>query len=298
MMEEEPSSLPRPRRKGTHYGTTIPTKKVKTSQSVQGTEVNNSTQQNANNNNDLTNNNLNNNKTMENNLQATNNNMDADISLPQSTEINFENNSSKETNNEEDEIASQCTVESDKSEHDEWRKQANMKRYKATVQLSSILGKNIGEKIATVQNGITGINYITIRTEKDINDKQLYIAVYFENKEACTDACKINFPGSTSEQQASLLQVMAYRQQKNHSQGNGVKFWDMHISMQKREIRHLIETKFGEIAQFSTYTIGMWQTATVYFKDPQIEADVLAEWAHVLGDEVCRVSSIGTTMKQ
>ncbi|CAG8455508.1 6580_t:CDS:2, partial [Diversispora eburnea] len=92
------------------------------------------------------------------------------------------NNNAEISEEEASDSESVVTVNSFQSEHEEWRKMAKLEKYKAWVKVSVVKGKNLGEKIQNITSALDK-NIITIRTEKNRDDRELYIAIYFGKKE-------------------------------------------------------------------------------------------------------------------
>lgn len=191
---------------------------------------------------------------------------------------------------------SEASVESFKSEHEEWRLSIQMQKYKAWIKTVEVKGKNLSEKVDYISN-LMGKKIITIKTEKNRDDKQMYIAVYFEKKEDMENACKMEIDGN-KEGDRSTLKRTATNQNRTINNKNGVKFWDIPLGMQEQEFKGMIKNKFGNVTSCSMSTRGMWSSAIVHFEKPDTAAEILSEWSQIVGEESCRVTNPECTFAQ
>jgi len=198
-------------------------------------------------------------------------------------------NNDAEINEEEDsDSESVLTVNSFQSEHEEWRKMAKLEKYKAWVKVSVVKGKNLGEKIQNITSALDK-NIITIRTEKNRDDRELYIAIYFGKKEDMEKACEMEIEGKIENDKPKLVRTTITQNRINNKE-KGVKFWDIPVGMREQEFKHMLNHKFGKLISCTMSTRGMWSSAIAYFDDPNISGQILSEWSQTVGEESCRVS--------
>lgn len=179
-------------------------------------------------------------------------------------------------------------MESFKSAHEEWRLSIQMQKYKAWIRTAEVKGKNLSEKVDYISN-LIGKKIITIKTEKNREDKQMYIAVYFEKKGDMENACKMEIIGN-KEGDRSMLKRTATNQNRINNDKNGVKFWDIPLGMQEQEFKGMLKNKFGNVTSCNMSTRGMWSSAVVHFEKPDTAAEILSEWSQIVGEESCRVT--------
>ncbi|RHZ54951.1 hypothetical protein Glove_421g119 [Diversispora epigaea] len=119
------------------------------------------------------------------------------------TDVNTTATDGKDARAGTDDTESVNSEDSFLSEHEEWRKKINLQKYKVWIKTVAIKGKNLKEKIDSVADLLdkNNIKIITIKTEKNIEDKQMN-------------------PRQT-------LTRAAISQNRTNNNENGVKFWDM-----------------------------------------------------------------------
>jgi len=211
------------------------------------------------------------------------------------TETDEENNETTEknvTSTETDDIESLNSEDSFLSEHEEWRKKINFQKYKVWIKTGEVMGKNLKDKIDMIANLLNknNINIITIKTEKNLEDKKLYIAIYLGKKEDVEKACKIEIEGTQLNDRSTLTRA-AINQNKKTNNEKGIKFWDIPIGMQEQEFKSMLKNKFGNVTSCSMSTRGVWSSAIVQFKKEDTAENLLMEWSQIIGEESCRVTS-------
>ncbi|CAG8454917.1 11327_t:CDS:2 [Diversispora eburnea] len=148
-------------------------------------------------------------------------------------------------NTETDDNESVNSEDSFSSVHEEWRKKINLQKYKVWIKTGEVYRKNLKDKIDMIANLLNKneINIITIKTEKNLEDKKLYVVIYLEKKEDMEKACKLKIEGT----------------QLN----DRIKFWEISIGIQEQEFKSIIKIKLGNVTPCSMSTRGLWSSAII-----------------------------------
>ncbi|CAG8502780.1 10601_t:CDS:2 [Diversispora eburnea] len=144
--------------------------------------------------------------------------------------------------------------------------------------LREVHGKNLKEKIDMISNLLNKneINIIIIKTEKNLKDKKLYIAIYLEKKEDMEKVCKIEIEEIQLNDRSTLTRA-AINQNKKTNNEKGIKFWNIPIDIQEQEFKSIIKNKFGNVTLCSISTRGLWSSAIVQFKKEDTAENLLME---------------------